>query len=438
MKKLLLALWAILLTGAAGIAQTIDTAKLNAYFDALEKGDRFMGSVAVAQNGKTLYTRAVGYADIAQGIKSGTGTKYRIGSISKTFTATLVFMAIEEGKLSLDQPIGLYFPAQPDGEKITIGQMLCHRSGIHNFTDESYDQWRTQYKTKEELAEMIADGGLDFEPGTNTSYSNSNYLLLSFILEAVYQKSYDRLLKEKIAGPIGLTDTYVGEKTAIEKGECYSYRYANGWQPMEETAPLFSGAGGIVSTPTDLTKFNEALFNGKLVSDSSLRQMETTQNGIGMGLTQIPFYEKSAFGHGGLIDGYVSISAYFPADGLSYACTGNGVNYTFNDISIAILSAVYDKPFQIPTFETYAATPEELEQYPGVYSSKQLPLKITVFIHDGTLMAQATGQTAFPLEATAADRFRFDPGKIAIDFSPAYNTMILKQGGVQFLFTKDE
>ena len=117
-------------------AQNFDKDKLNAYFDTLSKHNKFMGSIAIFQNGKLIYTKSVGFADIEKGIKNTEKTIFRVGSISKTFTTVLVFKAIEEKKLKLDQKLSSFFPSVKNANSITIEQMLRHRSGIFNITDD--------------------------------------------------------------------------------------------------------------------------------------------------------------------------------------------------------------------------------------------------------------------------------------------------------------
>jgi CubicO group peptidase (beta-lactamase class C family) len=130
------------------------------------------------------------------------------------------------------------------------------------------------------------------------------------------------------------------------------------------------GAGAIVSTPTDLVKFIEALFSLKLVSNTSLSQMKTLTDGFGMGMFQIPFYEKRAYGHNGGIDGFASNLAYFPEEGLAIAYCTNGQAYPMNNILIGVLSIYFNKPYPIPTFNTTPVSlkTEDLDKYLGVYS----------------------------------------------------------------------
>ena len=181
MKKLILCFLIPLFT-ATVFAQTFDKDKLDLYFQTLENNNKWMGSVAVSENGKIVYTKSIGYSDFATKTRPTETTKYRIGSISKTFTSALVLKAAEENKLSLDTKISKFFPNIKNADKISIANLLNHRSGIHSFTDnENYLSWNTQKKSEKELLKIIEDGGSDFEPDSKADYSNSNYVLLSFI-----------------------------------------------------------------------------------------------------------------------------------------------------------------------------------------------------------------------------------------------------------------
>ena len=158
-----------------------------------------MGSVALIKDGLVIYANQLGYADIDSKQKPNGDTKYRIGSITKTFTAVLVFKCIEEGKLSLSQSINDYFPDIENAKKITIGNLLNHRSGIHNFTnDNEYLRYNTQPKTEKEMVDIIIEGGTDFQPDEKAQYSNSNYVLLSYVLEEIYKTPYSEMLKEML------------------------------------------------------------------------------------------------------------------------------------------------------------------------------------------------------------------------------------------------
>lgn len=427
----------ILIFCQVAISQSFDKTKLDKYFNSIDDNKKFMGSVAVSKNGEIIYLKSVGYADINNKIKANNETKYRIGSISKSFTAILVLKAVENKKLELNQTIDKWFPTIKNSEKISVKQLLNHRSGIYNFTNSpDYLSLSTQAKTEEEMIEIIKAGGNNFSPDSKAEYSNSNYVLLTYILEKTFSKSYSELLNEFIINPIELKNTYVFGKINTINNESKSYKFLGSWIEESETnytIPL--GAGAITSTASDLTKFADALFGEQLLNSESLEAMKTIQEGYGYGLFQIPFYSSLGFGHTGGIDGFSSVFAHFPEENISYALTSNGTIMNNNDISIAVLSAVFNKPYEIPVFISYTSV--DLDKYLGVYSTEQIPLKITITKNGNTLIAQGTGQPEFPLEAINKDIFKFDQVGAKFEFILEENKMILFQNGMQINFTKN-
>jgi D-alanyl-D-alanine carboxypeptidase len=422
----------------SSFAQNINTIKLDSLFQILESKDKYMGSIAISENGKLLYTKSIGKDDIENNKLSALITRYRIGSISKMFTACLIFKAVEENKIDLNQTIEKYFPTIQNSSKITIGNLLNHRSGIHNFTnDENYMSYFTTPKTEKEMVEIITMGKSDFEPNTKADYSNSNYVLLSYILEKNYKKKYSEILNFKIIKPLGLKNTYFGSKTNIQNNECYSYNYENKWIKENETdTSIPMGAGAIVSNPTDLVIFVEKLFAEKIINQNSLEKMITIKDNFGMGIFPFLFNDKNGFNHRGGIDGFSSVLTYFPENKLAIAITSNGHIYENNNIMIAILSNYFGKDFKIPNFKTIEVKTEDLDQYLGEYSSPTFPLKITLTKDGSKLFAQATGQSAFPLDATEKDCFEFSTAGIKLKFQPAKKEMELNQAGRKFILTK--
>lgn len=415
---------------------------MDSLFDALSVNDRTMGSFALMKNGQPVYARAIGAGQIngAKRVPVTTTTEYRVGSVSKMFTATLVFQLIEEKKLSLNTPLATYFPQVPNAQQITIGHLLHHRSGIHNFTDDStYATWYDKPQTKEAMVKVIAGNKPDFPPDSTGAYSNANYVLLGYIVEAVYKKPYSVLLKEKITAKAGLSHTRFIDK-GTGSGEIFSFRYATDKWEKESVTDMSvpGGAGAVLSSPSDLTRFITLLFNGKIVGKESLAQMKTIKDGYGYGLFTFPFNNKKFYGHTGSIDGFASVVGYNPEDSLAFAYSINGTRYPTNDIAIGVLSIYYNKPFTIPSFNTYAVKPEELDRYVGTYTSKDMPLSVAITREGNILKAQATGQAAFPLEASAKDQFRFDPAGVLIDFDPAKGSLILSQRGRQYYFSKTQ
>lgn len=439
MKNKILLTLSLSFLAISAIAQTPAKASLESYFNALETNNKFMGSVAVSQNGKTIYTRSTGFSDVDKGLKSNENTKFRIGSISKTFTAVLLFKAAEENKLKLTDKLDKYFPTVPNAAKISIASLLNHHSGIHNFTnDPEYMSYMSQPKTEAEMVAIIAKAPADFEPDSKAAYSNSNYVLLSYILEKAYKKPYKTILDEKIVKPLGLKNTTYGSKTNSANNEAYSYSYTGKWAKEDETdMSIPMGAGAIVSTPTDLSRFIEGVFTGKIISAASLEQMKTAKDGYGMGMFPAPFAAKKGFGHDGSIDGFTSMLVYFPEEKTTIAIVNNGSNnYSNKEISEFAYNWVYNKPFEIPSFKTATYTTDQLDKYVANYTTTEIPISITITKEGTSLMAQATGQSAFPLEAAEENVFKFSPAGIVLEFKPAQNQMILKQGGGVFTFTK--
>lgn len=424
-----------LLSVQLGFSQAIDKEKLDSYLETLEANDKFMGSVAAARDGKVIYAKATGYADIESKTKATTETKYRVGSISKTFTATLILKAVEEKRLSLNQTIEKYFPGIKHANKITVSNLLNHRSGIHNFTnDEAYLEYYTVPKTEAEMVAIIASGGSDFKPDSKAEYSNSNYVLLSYILQDAYGKPFEEIFEKEIVQPLNLKNTRFAGRIDISNNDCNSYNYDGKWVKDAETdmsVPM--GAGSVISTPSDLCLFATALFTGKIISEESLKIMMTLEDNYGMGLFSMPFGDKTSYGHTGAIDGFSSVFGYFPDEKVVFANISNANNYNQNNVTLALLSATFNEPYDIPTFETIELSSEDLDQYLGTYSSSSFPMDVVITKSGNRLVAQASGQSSFELNATAKDVFSFDKAGIVLEFNPAEQTMTLKQGGGSYV-----
>lgn len=439
MKRIIAPLAALLFSSSV-YAQQVNTAELDRLLDSLTAHNKSMSSVLMTHQGAKIYERAIGYAviDSARQMKATPATRYRIGSVTKTFTATMIMQLVEAGKLSMSTHLDKYFPQIPNAKSITIEMMLRHRSGIHNFTDDdAFWASLTQPKSRGEMLATFASSKSDFNPDAETRYSNTNYVLLGYIVEDITKKSYAKNLQERIAGPLGLKNTTFGGKTDPSHGDAFSYTFSDRWNKETETdVSQTGGAGGIVSTPEDVIRFMQSLLGGKLVSSESLRAMTKIADGMGMGLAVTPFYQHKGFGHTGKLDGFQTSVAYFPDDSLGIAIFSNGVDYAVNDIVIAALSTYYRMPFTIPDFRLTEVSPEVMDQYAGIYSSQQIPLKLTVSRKDKNLLVQATGQPALRLTPVEKDVFKYDAAGVTVQFKPQDNSLTLLQGGQVFQFKR--
>lgn len=396
--------------------------ELNQFFQLLEQHDKAMLSVLIDVDEETIYEKHIGFASVEELIPISSDTLFRIGSISKTFTAVMIFQLIESEDLNLQTPLSMFWPEIPNAESISIEQMLGHRSGIHSFTDDpDYRSYETKETSLDEIIARISGYTPDFSPGEETQYSNSNFYLLGHIIEKTTNSSYQEQLEARITEPLGLSNTYYGDKIGTREHEAHSYQHRdNQWTRSSEThMSVPHGAGAIVSNNHDLSKFIRALFNGKLVSTSSLEQMKNgDQLGLGLGLNKMPFGKTICFGHNGGIDGFRSTLTYIPDENLAVSATVNGLAFDLNQITLNLLSSYYGKNITLPDFdrEPIAIAASKLEQYTGQFKSDTFPLDIALFVRDGDLFAQATGQGAFPLTPFSESEFRFDGAGIIITF----------------------
>ncbi len=403
-------------------AQEFNLNRIDSLFSVMDKNHAWMGSIAIAKGDHLLYQKAIGYTDLAQKKKATINTRYGIGSISKTFTAALVLKSIELRKLKLDEPISTFFKDIPNAGKITVQQLLNHSSGVHSITnDKDYLSWNTKPQTEKELVDRIIKGGAEFTPGSKHEYSNSNYILLTYILEKVWKKDYAFLLKEYICKPLNLEETTFGRPKNNSQEISESYKFTQEWtlEPhTDNSVPL--GAGALWSTPTDLVKFFNGLFRLKIINSASLDEMKKIDQGYGKGLFQLPFYEHLGFGHTGGIDGFSSVAGHFDDSNYNVALISNANNYNNNEILKFSLGELYKKPFPLPDLTEVQLTEEEISSIVGEYKSEQPPIQINITREGSKVLGQVVGQPAFQLKAK--DK----------------NTLVQPQFGVKIVFERDE
>lgn len=444
MKKYIFTLLLVYGSFTSVTAQTADARipKIDSLLSYFNANNKFMGSVAIQKEDKVILKQAYGYASVEGNIKANTQTKYKIGSVTKMFTSAVIFQLIEEGKLSLDTKLSKYFPEIKNADAITIKNMLNHTSGIFNFTnDESFGLYMKNKETQKAMAGRIAAFDAAFQPGTKAEYSNSNYLLLGYIIEKITGKPYKDMVEKRIVKKLGLKNTTYFSAIEPQQNEAYSYTFnGDNWIREEEWNESVAGAAGALqSTPEDLTAFVYALFEGKIISQKSLDEMLIMDFGYGKGIFIFPFGERQFYGHTGGIEEFTSVLSYYPDEKVALAFLINGSNYNYNEIIIGILRLYYNMPYSFPNFKTIQVAPEILKSYEGIYASEEFPLKITVKHHkeDNQLIAQATGQGPIPLNSVSETEFTCDPAGINITFNTA-NSFTLHQNGAVIEFIKEK
>lgn len=418
-----------------------DVEKMDAFFNLIDTNKKGMGSVSIFENGKEVYQKTFGFSDVENKVLSNENTKYRIASISKIFTATVIMKLIEEGKISLNTKLSEFFPEIQRAEQITIKNLLEHKSGIFNYTDEK-DIYKWMYKPihRDSLLNKIFAYKPVFKPGEKVSYSNSNYFLLANIAEISTGKTYEDLVENIICKPCGLIQTGVSKTINPKNNEAHSYiKLKEDWVVAAQThSTVFYGAGSLKSTPNEINRFIKCLFNNKIVSKQTLSKMtDNPDSKLGLGLHKIHFYKNIAYGHEGFVDGFRSATYYFPSKEYSFTYLTNSEVMPLRNILKGILSISFNKPYQLPDFKIFEVNPKDLDKYLGVYSSEKVPVKITISKDGTTLIGQTTGQPSFNLEAYELHKFKFEPSKLKLEFLPTEKKMILKQMGQEVEFKKE-
>lgn len=437
-KKLLLVIF--LSVSCVSLSQKMEPRfqRMDSLLTYLNKNNKFMGSVSLREGNNIVFSKAYGFANVENKIEATNATKYKIGSITKIFTATMIMQLIEEKKLRLESKLNQFFPKVKNADKISIYDLLHHRTGIKDYINQdslSVEDFASD-NIKDVIYNKINNYESIFEPGTQFLYSNSNYYLLGGIIEKLTKESYTSNVDNRIVKKLGLKNTYYPNgKIDSSIKESYSYTFKeSSWEKSAEWGNNVAfAAGEIISTPDDLTEFMFALFNGKLVKNTSLEDMKDLKDGYGIALMQFPFGERKFYGHTGGIENFRAVVGYYPTDNLGVSLIVNGDNSNSNDIMIGILSIYYKIPFPFPNFDKIDET--VLQKYVGTYASTDIPIKITISVKEGELIAQATGQPTFTLTPNSDTEFVFQTAGIEMVFDK--NKFTLKQGGQKFNYTRE-
>lgn len=286
------------------------TAALENYVEGYEERGYFSGTLLLAKDNQILLQKAMGYANFEHGVKNTTKTRFRIGSITKGFTAMAILLLCEKGLLRLEDPIQLYMEDVTYEDRVTIHHLLTHTSGIPNFTSLP-DYWATTMRlptTLQQIVRSIARLPLDFAPGTRYEYSNSGYILLTAIIEKVSSTSYARFLREHIWLPLGMLDTGCEENRAVVKGLATGYTV---WEDFIHTEyidmTIPRGAYGMYSTVEDLWRWDQALYTEQLISaEWMVKLFEPHASHYGYGWAVHHHGGKKVISHFGDINGFQS------------------------------------------------------------------------------------------------------------------------------------
>ncbi|WP_294818452.1 serine hydrolase domain-containing protein [uncultured Flavobacterium sp.] len=439
MKKLFLSLFVLAFTVTAYAQSEAKYRKIDSLLVHFSKNDKFMGALAIREKGRLVFEKSYGYADVEAKAKAEPNTKYKIGAVTKMFTSAMIFQLVDEKKLKLNMTLYDFYPKIKNADKITIADLLGHTSGIPDLAnDETFNGARTKLQSRKQLLDRIEGYAPAFGPGVKAEYSNTNYLLLGYIIQDITNKTYKEAVVERIVKRAGLKNTYCFSKINPKKKEAFSYKFIEGkWVRQEEYHESSAGgSAGLQSTAADLTQFAKALFDGTLLSKESLAEMTKMETGFGRGLFAFPFGERKFLGHNGDIEGFATVLGYYPKEDLAVSLTLNGVNTEIDDMMIGILSCYYKLPYRFPNFATATVDDAILKGYEGLYSAPSLPYKVKIVAQGGKLVAIAMepGQGRFELNPLSETEFNYDPANLHMIFSD--KGFSLRQGGQVTEFTK--
>lgn len=392
--------FSLLLWVSPALAQ--DTARMSAIVKARSANDGFMGSVLVAKNGTVLFAESAGWANLEWKIAHTPATKFRIGSVTKQFTAASILLLAERGKLSIDDPLGKFLPSAPETWKaVTLRQLLSHTGGIPSFTE--HPDYRTimlRPETPAQTMALVASKPLEFTPGERYHYSNTGYTLLGWIIEIVSGQSYETFLRENIFQPLGMNDSGYDSNTAVIP------QRAAGYVPGPKgpaNAPYIDmhvphGAGAIYSTPADLLRWTQALFGGKVLSAASLEQMTTpVKNNYAFGLDVSTTNGRKVISHGGGIEGFNAQLNYYPESQVTVVALANLNGPAASELAPELAALALGETVTLKAERKEIALPVAvLQNYVGVYQLNP-GVTNTIRLADGQLTTQLTGQRQLPI-----------------------------------------
>ncbi len=401
--------------------------RIDEYMAARVERDHFSGTILLAKNGGVLFSRGYGMANLEHDIPCTTKTKFRLGSITKQFTAMAILILQERGKLAVTDPIKKYLPSAPKAwDEITIHHLLTHTSGITNYTDlPDFLKSLRNPVTLDELIAKFKDKPLGSKPAEKFKYSNSGYIVLGRIIETASGKPYATFMKEAIFDPLEMHDTGYDNATAILKNRASGYSRVFNLAPTNSAyidMSLPHAAGALYSTVDDLLKWDRALDSEKLVSKKSRDAMFTPfKDGYGYGWGIGRKFDQTLHSHGGGIPGFATCIERYPDEKLVVVVLSNfdgtRVDRIGNDLAAIALGGPYVVPrepkpatLDLALYDAYAG------QYQMGRPDSKEKILIAVTKVDKRLMVERKGQTRVVAIPESETRFYLKGPDATVEF----------------------
>ncbi len=382
---------------------------------------QFMGTVLVAQGNDIILNKGYGSANVEWNIPNAPTTKFRLGSITKQFTAASILLLEQQGKLKTTELLKKHFPDIPTAwDKITIFNLVTHSSGIPELSNfPEFEALRLSPTTPEKTIAIFRDKPLDFKPGEKYSYSNSGYILLGALIEKLSGKTYEHFTQENIFIPLKMNNSGYDSNTDI-----IMYRAA-GYTPNAqgkgnagfEDMSLPYAAGGLYSTTEDLLKWEHALFSGGVLSKASLKKMLTpykSDYGFGIGISKDK--DRTIIHHTGELKGFTTSLAYYPETKTTVIVLANLNGDAPEAISAALGAIVHGEKVVLNADRKEINVPTEiLKKYLGTYQVFA-NVTLTITLADNHLISQITDQIPVPLLAESESLFFVKDAEAQIEF----------------------
>ncbi len=388
----------------------------------------FNGSALVAQHGDVLLSDGYGPRDVNQDTACNEHTIYQVGEVTELFTATIIYMLEEEGKLKANDKLSTIFPEYPEGDKITIEHLLTHSSGIHDFmdVDSFYNTGITVPRSREEIVLTFMDRPLLFKPGAKHDYSSSNYMLLGYVINEVTGKTYYDVVREKIFEPLGMGNSGFNFASYSSWDKARGYHILNTIRmvPAFNTDSTVGYASkGMFTTTLDLYKFAMALLGNKLISEKSFKKLSKESNkGYAHGIGLASYWGRPALETVGEVQGYVSSFTIVPEDSTVVILLSNDFESEVNYVRKDLMSILYDQPYELPhPREIVQMYPDQLKHFEGRYEMEE-GWDLHFFVLYDVLYGEVKGQDEFTVYAEKGKRDHF----------------FMTSANVQFRFTRDK
>jgi CubicO group peptidase (beta-lactamase class C family) len=353
-------------------------------------------SIAVYKEGKPILFKSYGYADLEHDVKLPVNASFEIGSVTKQFTCVAVLQLVEQKKLALDDDCTKYVKFDTKGRTVTVQQLMNHTSGIKGYTEmEAFMNIAPHKLKRDTLLRLVEKEPFDFEPGTALIYNNSGFFILGLIMEKVSGISYEEYVQKNLFEKVGMSNSYYCSQTKLTKNRAHGYDMGDkGLQQamyLDHTWPY--SAGSLCSTAEDLAKWNDALHNGKVLSEEMYKKLldpaklsdgSIARYANGLSITKV--HGKRRIEHGGGIPGFLSANAYFPDDKISITVLMN----TTGPVSPGkVADFITDKLFGKDPDESGSYS-GDLSKFNGVFNgpARGRSLKLTVTDNDTTLFVQ--------------------------------------------------